>query len=109
MTLREVKAFIESLGLPCAYYQFTEDTAVPPPFICWYYPDDDDFLADNENYQKINLLTIELYTDFRDFELEANVESALTEAGFVYSWDETFIESEKMHLTTYYTEVIING
>lgn len=109
MTLREVKAFIESLGLPCAYYQFTEDTAVSPPFICWYYPDDDDFLADNKNYQKINSLTIELYTDFRDFELEANVESALTESGFVYSWDETFIESEKMHLTTYYTEVIING
>jgi hypothetical protein len=109
MTLKEVKTFIESLGIPCAYYQFTEDTAVPPPFICWYYPDGDDFIADNENYQKINSLTIELYTDFRDFELEANVESALIEAGFVYSWDETFIESEKMHLTTYYTEVIING
>lgn len=109
MTLQGVNQFIESLGIPCSYYQFTEDTAVPPPFICWYYPNSEDFLADDTNYQKINALTIELYTDFRDFALESSIESALTEAGFVFSWDETFIESEKMHLTTYYTEVIING
>lgn len=108
MTLVEVKEFVESLGIPFAYYQFAEDTAVPPPFICYYYPDGVDFMADDRNYQKINALTIELYTDARDFDLEATIESALTEAGFVYSWDETFIDSEKMHLTTYYTEVLIN-
>ncbi len=108
MTLQEVSQFIESLGIPASYYQFNEDTAVPPPFICWYYPESDDFLADNRNYQKINALTIELYTDFRDLELEAQIESALNEAGFVFSWDETYIDSEKMHLTTYYTEVLIN-
>ncbi len=109
MTLQEVSQFIESLGIPASYYQFDEDTAVPPPFICWYYPESDDFLADDRNYQKINALTIELYTDARDFGLEATIESALTEAGFVFSWDETFIDSEKMHLTTYYTEVLINA
>ena len=99
---------IESVGVPYAYYQFPEGTEQAPPFICFYYPRSDDFYADSANYKKISELTVELYTDVRDFALEAALEQALEACGLSYTWEETFIDSEKMHLTVYTTEVI-NG
>ena len=46
MTYQEVNTFVESLGFPCAYYQFTQNTAVPPPFICWLMEGDDERIED---------------------------------------------------------------
>ena len=109
MTFDDVAALIDSLGIPSAYYQFPNDTEQAPPFICFYYPGSDDLFADNKNYQKIEALTIELYTDEKDFDLESQLEAALIEAGLPYSRDETYIESERLHVTTYNTEVIINA
>lgn len=109
MTYKEVYTMVDSIGLPSAYYQFEKETAKPPPFICFYFPSSDDFLADNLNYQHIRPLTIELYTDAKDYEQEAAVETALNANALVYSRDETYIEDEQMYLVTYYTEVIING
>ena len=109
MTHQEIATMIAGIGLPNAYYQFSEDTAVPPPFICFYFTGDNDVIADNSNYQKIDELTVELYTDEKDFNLEAQVEDALNAAGLVYSRDETYIDSEQMHMTTYYTDVVITA
>ena len=66
-------------------------------------------LADNTNYAQITELTIELYTDNKDFAAEAAVEDALTAAEIVYEKDETYIDSERMYMVTYSTEVLING
>lgn len=109
MTYQEIAEMIASIGLPYAYDHFSEDTAKPPPFICFYYDGSDDFIADNTNYQKIRPLTIELYTDNKDFDLEALVETTLNGNGIVYSRNETYINTEKMYMVTYQTEVIING
>ena len=109
MTFEEINNMVEDIGLPFAYYQFPEGTGQQPPFICFYFPDNDDFIADNINYCKIEALRIELYTDEKDFAIEAEVEAALNEAGLVYSRTETPIESERMYLVSYDTEVLING
>lgn len=109
MTYEDITAMIALVGVDFAYYQFPDDSGKQPPFICFYYPSSPDFYADNKNYQRIENLTIELYTDEKDFDLEAQLESALTEAGLAYSRDETYIDSERMHMTTYNTEVVING
>lgn len=112
MTLQEVRAMVESIGLPCCYYQFdTGPNAVPPvpPYVCFFYPNSDDAMADNLNYTRINALVVELYTDDRDFDLEARVTAILTAHGLPYTWAADYIESEHMHLTTYNTEVVING
>ena len=99
--------------IPVAYYAFPEDDpnnpAPPTPFICYYYPGSDDLAADNTNYQKIRPLTVELYTDNKDFATEGLVETALNNAGFVYSRDETYIDSEKLYLVSYETEVVITN
>lgn len=107
MTYQEINTLIESVGVPSAYYQFTADTAVPPPFICFYFDNDPDLYADNVNYQKIAHLVIELYTDEKDFDLESTMESTLNTAGISYARNETYIDSEKLYLVTYSTDMII--
>ena len=107
MTYAEINSIIESIGVPSAYYQFTADTAVPPPFICFYFDVDNDLYADNVNYQKVAHLIIEQYTDEKDFDLEATAESVLNTAGISYARNETYIDSEKLYLVTYSTNLII--
>lgn len=115
MTYKEVYTLVSTIpmtqekNIPAAYFQFPEDNAPPPPFITYYYPSDNDFKADDTNYTLIRDLTIELYTDNKDFTLEKAVEDQLTSNGLVYSKTEDYIESEKLYMITFETEVIING
>ena len=109
MTVQEVATMIESIGLPYAYYQFPEGTATPTPFICYFYPNNDDFFADDSNYSRINELYIELYTDEKDFNLENQIEQILMANDFSFVKSEDYIKSEKMHEVLYQMEVIIDG
>lgn len=109
MTRAEVATMIEEIGLPCAYYQFPEDTEQATPFVVFFYSNTDDLYADDENYQRIEVLNIELYTSYRDFEKEAAIEQILKNHGFSYYMESSYIDSEKMQQTAYEMEVIING
>lgn len=118
MTYREVYQMVSSIEsapgvvIPSAYFMFPDDPnnpAPPPPFLVYYYPGDNDFKADDSNYQAIRQLTIELYCDNKDFALEKAVEDVLSSNGFVFAKSEEYINSEKLYMTTYDTEVIING
>lgn len=108
MTYKQIDTMVGLMGLPYAYYQFPE-TGQKPPFICWYLEGIDDVYADNANYQRIVNLTIEFYSDEKDFTNEAAIESKLTLSGLTYTKTETYIDSEKMHQTVYEMEVLING
>jgi len=107
MTYAEINSIIESIGVPSAYYQFTADTAQPPPFICFYFDYDADLHADNTNYQSVAHLIIEQYTDEKDFDLEAKVKRILNDSGITFTRTETYIDSEKLYLVTYSTNLII--
>lgn len=107
MTYKEVATMLNGIGLPFAYYEFTEQTAKAPPFICFYYAGDNDMKADNANYQRIRQLVVELYTDNKDFETEEIVEAALNAAGLVYARAESYIDTEQMYMVVYTTEIII--
>lgn len=109
MTYQQVSNLIASIGLPYAYDHFTDDTGRELPFICFIYPESDDFLADNKNYVKIRQLQIELYTENKDFVLESSIETILTNAGLVYSVNSGYLSDEHMFMTTFNTEVLING
>lgn len=109
MTTQEIASMIAEVGIPFAYYQFEEGTAKPCPFICFYYSNNDDVIADNENYVKVWNLVIELYTNYKDFALERTLEGILNAHEFVYSKNESYIDSEKMLMQLYESEVIING
>lgn len=109
MTYKQIADMVDSVGLPSAYYQFPDNTEQNPPFICFYYESSDDVYADGTNYQRITELTIEFYSDVKDFYFEGLIEDALTAAGLTYRKDEQYIDSEKMHETVYEMEVLING
>ena len=109
MRYQELNEMIASIGLPYAYYQFPKGTGQAPPFICFFYSGDNDFIAENQNYVKIEQLAVELYTNFWDDKLEARVETALKNAGLVYQRERVVLDSEKLFETIYTTEVLING
>lgn len=103
---------IAGIGLPYAYDHFDNEPGKHPqgpPFICFLYPNRDDLMADNANYVPITALTVELYTDEVDFALEERTEAALSAAGLTYGKSgPTYIDSEKMYMTTYNTEVLLD-
>ena len=114
LTAQEINTLVSGIGLDYAYYQFPEGTEQPTPFICFYISNSNDMGADNSNYCKIRQLVIELYTDNKDYEKEAAVETALTNAGLVYQTEETYLDSERMYMVAYtaqiiFTEVSNNG
>lgn len=107
MTFKEVNTMIASVGIDYAYDHFTDDTDHQLPFICFLYTNSDDFAADNTNYQRIRTLDIELYTENKDFALEETVERVLNTNGFVYSREESWIDSEQMYMVRFSTEIVI--
>lgn len=109
MTRAEVYTMIQSIGLPCAYYEFPDNTPQSPPFVCWFYAVNTDVMADNENYVDKEMLNIELYTSYRDFEQEQAVEAVLKANGFTYAKEPSFVESERIWQISYESEVIIDG
>lgn len=107
MTPAQVKTMIEAVGIPSAYYQFADGTAQSCPFICFFFGESNDLAADNTNYARIERLYIELYTDAKDFELEAVIEGILNSNELVFQREETFLDDEHMHETIYTTDVLL--
>ena len=106
MNYIQIKEMIESIGLPFTYYSFPIGEAPNLPYIIFYYPNNDDFSADNINYVPIVDLNIELYTEEKNFELEEQVESVLKQNGFFYDKSETYIQQERMFQVLYTTNFL---
>lgn len=114
MTPQEVYAMLSGISenVEVTYYRFLDTAAQPapaPPFICYFYPSSDDFFADDANYQIVSELAIELYTDFKDLALEAQVEAALADHELAWEKEETYLDDQRMHMTTWTTEVVLTS
>ena len=107
MTTQEIATMVADFKIPYAYYQFPEGTGQATPFVCFFFSGDNDVKADDSNYQKVEHLIIEVYTDNKDFNLEATVESVLASYEMVWSRDEEWIESERMLEVIYEMDVVI--
>lgn len=92
-----------------AYDHFAEGEAPDPPFVCYLLPGSDHFSADGKVYYKISEVHIELYTDFKDPELEERLEDILDDASIFYEKSETWIESEKLYEVLYTFEMEANN
>lgn len=101
MTHDDVVALMEALGLPFAYDHFAEGESPNPPFICFLYPKAENFGADNRVYHHFNQLDIEVYTDFKDPDMEAKIEEVLDEYELYYEKSEVWIEEEKLYEVLY--------
>lgn len=107
MTSQEVNSMVESVGIPSAYYKFEDDTGQDTPFICFFYGGSNDVTADNINYVRVERLYIELYTDQKDFALEAKVEKTLNDNGIVFAKSQDYIDTERMHVTVYESDIVL--
>lgn len=108
MTYDDIASMINSTRIENAYYQYPEGEAPELPYILFYYPQRDDFQADDKNYAKVPQLNIELYTKEKDFVTEKVIEDLLEANDLTYDKEEQYIESEKMYEVLYTMEVMIN-
>ena len=65
------------------------------------YPKAENFGADNLVYHHFNRLDIEVYTDYKDPDMEASIEEVLTAHELYYEKSEVWIETEKMYEVLY--------
>lgn len=111
MTIYDIADIAKSLDTPYAYDHFEQDydgDKVIPPYVIYYYPNDNDFIADDENYANIKAVVFELYTATKDFELETQFEAELKKAGLVWYKDEVYLSDERLYQIVYETEAYIN-
>lgn len=101
MTMDELVAMLQEMGLPFAYDHFAEGESPKPPFICYLLPGSDNFAADGRVYFKINEVRIEVYTDRKDLAVESKVEAVLDDRGIFYNKSEVWISSEKLYEVLY--------
>lgn len=109
MTYEEINTMIESAGMPTAYLQWPINNVPPLPYVVFYYPNSDNFAADDHVYTKVERVNIELYTKFKSFTAEAAVETVLNNNGIVWEKTEEYLDSEHMYEVLYEVEIIING
>lgn len=99
----EILKALRRLKLPFAYNHFAEGEAPTPPFICYMVEGSQNFFADNRVFERIDHITVELYTDRKDPKLEAAVEKAF--CAFCWDKSEAYIETEKLYQIIYEIEV----
>ena len=93
------------IPFPSAYDHFAEGESPEPPFIIYLLPGSDNFAADGKVYFRVTEVHIELYTDEKNPEVEAQVEAVLDEHGIFYEKTEVWIESEKLYEVLYSFEM----
>ena len=103
--MEEIVKLLEATGIPFAYDHFAEGESPAPPFICYLIPASDNFAADGKVYHKIDVVHIELYTDYKDLAVEAKLEEVLDGASIFYDKSEVWIETEKLNEVHYSFEV----
>lgn len=109
MTTQDVATMVASIGLPYAYYEFPDNTALEPPFVCFLFTDNNDMKADNINYTDQRTLVIELYTAQKDFIYESLIRSVLNSHELPFSQASDYLAGEHLYITTFTTEVVINA
>ena len=105
MTIENIVDMLQEMNIPFAYDHFAEGERPEPPFICYLIPGSDNFAADGKVYFKMNEVRIEVYTDFKDLDLESRVEGVLDGHEIFYNKSETWIQSEKLYEVMYSFEM----
>ena len=98
--MQVLKDILSQLGIPVAYNHFNQSTN--PPFLAYRRYSQSNFGADDVVYQRINNYYVELYTEYKDTNLEEQLETLLTNNGIFYNVEsEEYIDDEKMYEIIY--------
>lgn len=110
MTLAELKTLMESVDNSAfvgkvAYRAFPVGSAPELPYICMLETETENFTADGQVYQKRQYVDIELYTEYKQPEIEEALEDTLNTNKIIWEKTETYINDEDMIQLIY--EVVI--
>lgn len=111
MTLSDIATMLAETNLDFCYYSYPVNQAPSLPYLVYFFPGDNDFIADNSNYLDIRRLTIELYMELLDidFTIAKSVEDILKAHNLVYTVSNDVITSDQLYRVTFESEVIFNG
>lgn len=111
MTYEQIKGIIADIAteLKCEYAYSAFKEGKRNRFVIFYYQDSDDLYADNENYQSIEGLVIQYYSPNKDIKSERKIQKILSDNEIAYDKTTAYISDERINMTTYTTEVLING
>lgn len=99
MTIYET---LQSTGLPCVYSHF-HNKNIEPPYLAYIGNGQNTLQADNTHYWKENTYQVEFYFKEKNETIEAGIEDALLDAGFIYDKSEDiFLEDQGVFLIYYY-------
>lgn len=104
LTYLDVIAGMNSIGIPCVYHQWKEPP--PLPYAVIVHDDNEDFMADNHNYQDVGNYRLELYTAGKHPPTEKKVEQWLKDHRIPYGKSAVFLSSERMWLIAYEIQLI---
>ena len=97
---------LQGAGLPCAYSHFNKREGQPPqapPYLVYMGNGQDVMEADDTLYWRENNYRVEYYFTEKDEAMEADIEDALLDAGFLFTKSEdAYIESEGVFVIYYY-------
>ena len=98
--MQNLKTLLEELNIPVAYDHFNEATT--PPFIVFRRYSQSNFGADNTVYEKINNYYVYLVTEYKDVELEEELEEILTKYDIFFNVEsEDYVSDEKCYQIVY--------
>lgn len=94
---------LQTIGLPCSYsHHIDNDSPIEPPYLVYIGDGQDTFDADNTHYYRKNRYQVEFYFTQKNEEIEAVIEEALLDEGFLYEKSEdVYIEDENVFVIYY--------
>lgn len=101
MTIQELAALLDGLGVPWVNTAYEPDEAPPLPYIVLVGGDSDPQYADGIAWTDDAEYRIELYTKRRDYPLEHAIRDALDGAGLAYERYTAWIDAEKMQVAVF--------
>lgn len=99
---KKVEEMLSPVGVPVAYRQFKpyKNKPVPsPPYLIYLFPSERGYGPDNCNLIIHKRVSVELYTNAKNTQLEKKVEAAIS--AYKYEKSEDYIDSENMYMVTY--------
>lgn len=101
MKIKDFKQQLDTLGIPIAYRQWGKGEEPSLPYILYYRDESNDFIADNKNYFESNQMSLELYSQTKDFELEEHINELLKNLKIPYKIYEGNLDTENMYEVLY--------
>lgn len=104
--LNDIYEGLKTIGLPVTYFEWEKGKVPDLPYLIYYQTGKDPFYADNKNYYARNVVTVELYTDYKDEKLEASLEAFFNAQNITLSnVEETFWTDEHLYEVAYEFEI----